>query len=468
MLKIHQLFLLKFVSLFAGTLLIASIISYITLKSIIVDYNEESLKNSIDLILLELEKEDDLDTLATKIRTNTGLRVTIVDRDGVVIAESNHDKADMENHANRFEIMQANSEPYGLAVRYSKTLRTDFLYVAKSVTYRGTPVTLRLSRSLDKVLANFYALSSRLVIALIFFVTIAFIISYNMSKKIHFDIAQIITYLEEIADKNYKAVIKTRYFSEFLQISLQLKNLVKKLENRERQKRKYTAKLRLVNKQRNDILSAISHEFKNPVASIMGYTETLIDDPEVDVKIRQKFLDKVLSNGKKISAMLDRLALSVKLENNDITLSKSDFDLCELSQEVVQNLSKKYRDRTITAECDTLMVHADKTTIEMVLVNLVDNALKYSEEKVTITMEGSRLMVVDRGMGIAEKELEKISSKFYRVEKNTWDNSLGLGLAIVSYILRMHHTNLMIESEVGEGSAFGFDITPLLPEETSS
>lgn len=465
MLKIHQLFFIKFLTLFIGTLLIASVISYITLKSIVVEHNEINLKQSILLLETELEKSDDLEALAMLVHEKTGYRVTIIDADGIVIAESNYDKEHMENHANRFEVMQAGANDFGISTRYSHTLKTDFLYVAKMETYRGEKIYLRLSKSLEKVLESFYALSTRLLLSFLFFVILALIISYNISKKIHYDITQIITYLDEIANKNYKAVIKTRYFSEFLQVSLQLKNLVKKLSNRERQKRKYTAKLRLVNKQRNDILSAISHEFKNPVASIMGYAETLIDDPEIDTKIRMKFLDKILSNGKKIAVMLDRLALSVKLENNDITLTKSDFNLCDVAHDVSQNLSKKYKGRTVHTECDDLIVHADKTTIEMALTNLVDNALKYSEDDVSIKIDGGRLMVIDRGMGIPEKEIEKITSKFYRVEKNTWDNSLGLGLAIVSYILSLHKSTLFIESNVGEGSTFGFELAPLIEEQ---
>ena len=464
MLKIHQLFFLKFTGLFIGTLAIASLISYVTLKSIVVEHSEENLKHAILLLELELDQNDDLDLLATQVKEKTGARVTIINDNGVVIAESNYEKAEMENHANRFEVMQAGANEFGVSSRYSHTLKTDFLYVAKRETYRGKKIYLRLSKSLDKVLEGFYALSTRLLVSFLFFIVIALIISYNMSKKIGYDISQIIHYLNEISNKNYKAIIKTRYFSEFLQVSLQLKNLVKKLSNRERQKRKYTAKLRLVNKQRNDILSAISHEFKNPVASIMGYAETLIDEPDIDTKIRMKFLDKVLSNGQKIALMLDRLALSVKLENNDIKLSRTRFNLCELAHDVTQNLSKKYMSRTILAECEDIDIYADKTTIEMVLVNLVDNAMKYSEEEVTLKIEGGRLMVIDKGMGIPQKEIEKITSKFYRVEKNTWDNSLGLGLAIVSYILNLHKCSLIIESSVGEGSTFGFDLAPLLEE----
>ena len=103
-------------------------------------------------------------------------------------------------------------------------------------------------------------------------------------------------------------------------------------------------------------------------------------------------------------------------------------------------------------------VKADKTMIETVLINLIDNAMKYSQEDVTVSIIDNRLMVIDKGLGIAEKELDKITSKFYRVQKNTWDNSMGLGLAIVTYVLKLHGSALNIESKEGEGSIFAFDL----------
>jgi signal transduction histidine kinase len=171
-----------------------------------------------------------------------------------------------------------------------------------------------------------------------------------MSKKIRYDIEQITSYLEELSNKNYKAIIQTKYFNEFLQISVLLKDLAKKLHNRSRQKRKHTAKLRLINKQRNDILSAISHEFKNPVAAISGYAQTLRDDPDSTEKIRRKFLDKIISNAMKISTMLDRLALSVKLENNDLSAKFQNFKLSALISDIKENLEKKYPEQKIIFE----------------------------------------------------------------------------------------------------------------------
>lgn len=462
MLKIHHHFFLNFLVLFMGTIIVSAVIVYITLKSVMIEHSEDDLKHAISVLHAQINTDGNLDTLVMNFHKLTGMRVTVIDRDGVVIAESNTDKTEMENHANRYEVMQSASNAYGVATRYSNTIKTDFLYVAKRIDYKGKRITLRLSISLEKIFKSYATITSRLLFVLIFFIAAAVVISYRLSLRIQHDIDGVINYLDEIGNKNYKAMIKTKYFSEFLLISLQLKNLVKKLRNREKQKRKYTAKLRLANKQRSDILSAISHEFKNPVASIMGYAETLQDDPDIDLKIRTKFLDKIFSNAKSISLMLDRLALSVKLENNDVKLKKCEFDLCDLTEEVVENLNKKYKNRTIEAKCESIIVFADKTTMEMVLINLVDNALKYSEDNVIVTISDNRLNVIDRGIGIAEKEIEKISSKFYRVDKNSWDNSLGLGLAIVNYILGLHNTTLNIESKLNVGSTFWFDISPLM------
>jgi len=102
----------------------------------------------------------------------------------------------------------------------------------------------------------------------------------------------------------------------------------------------------------------------------------------------------------------------------------------------------------------------------MVLSNLLDNALKYSDDDVSITIAKERLSVTDKGTGIEPKELKKITSKFYRIRKHSWDNSMGLGLAIVSYILKLHHSTLDIKSSVGTGSTFGFDLKHILDDKS--
>jgi len=131
-LKIHQIFVVKFLSLFIGTVIISSVISYVSLRSIIVEHNKKHLQDVISVISINLSDTKNLDLLATTVNDKTGLRVTIIDNNGVVIAESNIDKNTMDNHGQRYEIIGANSSEFSYIIRYSKTLEIDFLYVAKS------------------------------------------------------------------------------------------------------------------------------------------------------------------------------------------------------------------------------------------------------------------------------------------------------------------------------------------------
>ena len=433
----------------------------------IIEDGKERLIQSIELLQPQIVASDNLDSLAHSISQKSHLRTTIVAEDGVVIAESDTDKKTMENHSNRVEIMEAMQKPYGITIRYSKTLKTDFVYVAKKVSTTKGTLYFRLSMSLKSVMDHFYALWIKLFIAFSILLAIALVIAYNISKKAHYDILQITHYLDQISAKNYRAVLKPEHFREFLQISIMLKNLVKKLHNRDKQKRKHTAKLRLINKQQNDILSAISHEFKNPIAAIMGYAETLHDDLNIDPKIREKFLDKILANTHRVTLMLDRLALSVKLENNDLSIKPSSFDLSEVCVESISILQAKYPSRAIRYNGLSKPVYADKTMVELVATNLIDNALKYSEEEVSVTLTENNLSITDKGIGIAPAELDKITSKFYRVQKNRWDNSMGLGLSIVSYILKLHETTLDIKSTLGIGSTFSFSLENLIQKNKS-
>lgn len=464
MLKIHQTFIVNFLALLVSSLLVSSIISYIALKSIIVEHNKKHLEHVIELMELEMKDLENLDEYVIKIKNKISLRITIIDSKGTVLVETDANKKEMDNHLSRFEIMQSNSHKYGETTRYSHTVKADFLYVAKKISLNNQPVYLRLSMGLAQIMSDFYSLWIKLFFVFMTIVIVGVFISKRMSQKIVYDISQITNYLDEVSNKNYNTVLKVRYFHEFLQISIFLKNLVKKLNKNEKKKNKSMAKLRLLNQQRYEILSAISHEFKNPIASIIGYAQTIREDGEMPPKIRDKFLEKISSNGDKISKMLDRLALSVKLENGDLAISRSEFNLTQLCHEVVSNLLLKYRDRDITIFEDEVTVFTDKTMLELALVNLIENALKYSTNEVKILFKNSTISIKDKGIGIKEEDLSRVTTKFYRVDKNSWDNSMGIGLAMVSYVLKSLNSSLKIESKYTKGSTFSFNIENMREE----
>jgi len=291
----------------------------------------------------------------------------------------------------------------------------------------------------------------------------AFWITMKINEKIGRDLKRINQSLDNLLNKKYDVDFEgVHCCKEFDSISKQIEKVSTKLEKRDRQKTKYTKKLKLLSKKQGDIISAISHEFKNPIAAIMGYTQTVKEDPDLSPEIRDRFLDKVMKNAQKITIMIDRLSLAIKLENENFTPEFSTFKLALLAEEVKETLLQKYPNRHLNLEIEDILIKADRGMFDNLLTNLIENALKYSEEDVLVKTQNGKFIVSDKGIGIAPEDIDKITKRFFRVDSLSWDNSIGVGLYIVKYILKLHGSFLEIESTLGIGSTFGFDISQLL------
>ena len=127
-------------------------------------------------------------------------------------------------------------------------------------------------------------------------------------------------------------------------------------------------------------------------------------------------------------------------------------------EDIKNALLDKYPYRVINIHGADRVVVADKILLEIVIKNLIENAIKYSKDNVDIFVNTKAVEIVDRGVGISTQNLEKVTKKFFRSGEHSWDNSMGLGLSIVKKILDMHKTELKIESQVGKGSSFSFEI----------
>lgn len=294
-----------------------------------------------------------------------------------------------------------------------------------------------------------------LAIAFMIFIFSIYRGARRMQKELNM-INKYLKNLNEIDQIDYN----TRFFTqEFEEINQNLIKVLKSAKKREDIKQRYNAKLKLKNRQRADMLSAIAHEFRNPIASIMGYSQTLVDDPDIPKALQEKFLQKIYNNGNKIESLLSRLILWNKFESGEATLHQSTFNLYPLAEDVIRSLSDKYKSREIRLLGDAVyMVEADRTLLEVVLKNLIENALKYSKDEVEVKIENGHVSVTDKGVGISNKDLDKVTKKFYRSGTHNWDNSMGLGLSIVKTILSLHHSKLLIESKIGKGSTFSFPL----------
>jgi len=281
---------------------------------------------------------------------------------------------------------------------------------------------------------------------------------YIGAKKVKRELKIVERYLSGV-DRFNSSNPKAQFFTyEFEQINIKLIQILKKIERSDNKKRKYTAKLKLKNRERSNMLSAIAHEFRNPISSIMGYAQTINDDENIPPTLRKKFLTKIYKNSEKVEELLSRLLLWNRFESGKQKLQLSKFDIKPLIKDVALNLEDRYKNRIINIEGSNFTLKADRALIEIVIKNLIENALKYSKDEVKVKIENRTIYIIDKGIGIAPENIDKVTKKFFRTDKHSWDNSMGLGLAIVKQILKLHNSSLHIKSREESGSTFFFSI----------
>ena len=455
MLNIHQLILRKFLLLFTLLFLTLGGLVYYWIEDFHIQQTKDALVNNIKLISFTIKDGADLDKLAQKVKAELGLRLTLIGLDGEILAESHKNKKDMENHKYREEIIEANKNEFGTKIRHSKTIDKDLLYMAKRYDNLTPSMYIRLSKEIKNINADILVLGEEILGLLLLFFLFVLSVTYKISAKIEKEIEKIANFLSSLTKKKKETYIRSEFSLEFYNITLLLTKVAQILMKKEKQKSKFTAKLQSSNRQKDDIISAISHEFKNPIAVINGYSQTLMEDKEINPNIRQKFLTKIYKNGVRLSELIDTLRLSSKLDSGQQEMNFKTIKLSELIEDTVESIKLNYPKREVIIKGESnVTIKGDSSLFSVVITNLVENAFKYSEDEVIIQYDENSFSVSDSGIGISNKDIDNLTSKFYRVNENRWNNSLGLGLFIVSNILSLHHFRLEIKSKEHEGSTF--------------
>ena len=455
MLKFQQIIFRKFLTLFIVLFIAIGIIVYFWVKDLYINEAKNSLLGNIEMIALSINQETDLDNLAQGIKQTLNTRLTIISKDGDILCESHKDKTTMDNHRYRVEVLQADKNHYGFKIRRSDTIKKDLLYVVKKYTIGKNIIYIRLARELRSVTSQIITLGFEILsIVAVFFISI-FIVAYKINIEIQEETKKILTFLKALTKKKKENYINSNFSYEFSLITGLLTKVSKILIKQDKQKDKYTSKLQASNTQKDDIISAISHEFKNPIAVINGYSQTLLDDENINEKIRQKFLTKIYKNGERLNELIDTLRLSTKLDNLGQKVNLKNINIYKLTLDVLDGLKHTYKSKELIIKgSKEITIKADEALFSIVLTNLIENAFKYSEDEVTLKISKKQIDIIDTGIGIKEKEITKIAEKFYRVSSNSWNNSLGLGLFLVNNIVELHHFKLEIKSVENEGSTF--------------
>lgn len=223
---------------------------------------------------------------------------------------------------------------------------------------------------------------------------------------------------------------------------------------------------------RKEFLMNLAHELRTPIFSTQAYIETLLEGADADPNVRQQFLENSAKNIDRLAALVDDVDEISKIESNQIPLVKQNFVVQQLIQEVFQELLPLAQKQSITLAikkgCESAVsVHADKQKIKQVLVNLLENSIKYGKEKGETTagiyvVDNSTVYVeiTDNGTGIAEEHVPRVFERFYRTDsaRSRGMGGTGLGLAIVKHIIEAHGHTVTCRSTLDVGSSFGFTI----------
>lgn len=523
-----------------------------------------------------------IDDIADHISNDLGLRVTIINRDGKVLGDSNLSLQGVEsidNHLQRPEVQQALRNGLGESQRYSETDSRDMIYLAvpfQDKTGNSPGGVLRLavplssadqySNSLIKLL--FISLGIAFCLSLILGFFASYVVSspikevsslakgiaagdFSRSIDIHTDdefgdLSNSINYMSKqikeridevvssrlrleavllsmfdgviVVDKNGKMKLMNKALRNLFQVmeevvgkkpievirNVEIQEIVNQVTQQEAGalSRELSVlfphekhfiihatpvtlngvidgavmvfhditELRRLESVRKDFVANVSHELRTPITNIKGYAETLLEGALNDKANAEDFTKIIYSESERLAKLVEDVLDLSRIESGKMEFIFKEQNIKELVSRVEKGLGKQIENKRITFKNeipDTIGdVTFDATSIAQVLLNLIENAIKYNKENGTVTVSavskgsGIEVSISDTGIGIPEDDLPRVFERFYRVDKahSREIGGTGLGLSIVKHIIQAHKGEVYVTSKLGEGSTFRFTL----------
>lgn len=228
--------------------------------------------------------------------------------------------------------------------------------------------------------------------------------------------------------------------------------------------------LRRLEQIRQDFVANVSHELRTPISSIKGYAETLLEGALKDKDNAKEFISIIYQDSNRLANLINDLLDLSKIESGKMKMSLVSLDTVSVIKRAVTVIENQARAKSIALKINLAQglpkIKADETRFSQVMINLLDNAIKYSSEGGSATISAKvvgdalQIDISDTGIGISEKDIPRIFERFYRVDKarSRELGGTGLGLSIVKHIVSAHGGQVWVKSELGLGSTFSFTI----------
>ncbi len=560
-----------------------------SVRDFYLDHTERELQARAALVrehvlpAIAADTPQELEALVQRLGEASGTRITIIAADrpgtsrGQVLAESDSDPVQMENHAFRPEFLTAVQGRPGQAIRYSETLRQDMMYVALPATEDGRLTTvIRTAVALTRVNDALASLYGSILISATVMAVLAAMIGLYVSRRISGQMREIKVGAEALAAGDFTHKLRVPRVEEFASVAESINRMAEELDGKlrtlthERNEREAVlssmvegvlavdtnerviavnaaaarlldtdpasaegktiqevvrnpdlqhvvaqtlgghrpveadivlrvgaeernlqangtllhgdddgddvgavvvlndvTRLKRLEAVRRDFVANVSHELKTPITSIKGFAETLEDGALDDPAAAHRFVRIISGQADRLNAIIeDLLALSTLEQSGDNPLLQlEEADLCDVVAVALEVCGPKAEAKSIELREDCpgrLLTRVSPPLLEQAVVNLIDNAVKYSAQGSTIvvTLEemGDEVVVsvTDEGQGIAREHLPRLFERFYRVDKarSRGLGGTGLGLAIVKHVAQVHGGRVSVQSVVGRGSTF--------------
>ena len=213
---------------------------------------------------------------------------------------------------------------------------------------------------------------------------------------------------------------------------------------------------------RKEFVANVSHELKTPITSVKGFVETLVDMDSLEDDVSKKFLSIIQKNILRMENIIEDLLVLSKIESGAIDLPEDIISVNDCINNATTVINQKYNNRIVN--CEGLeyqfMIRGNQRLLELAIINLMDNAMKYSNDDITVILDGDyrrvTISVKDKGIGIPESDIDKIFESFYRVDKarSREMGGTGLGLTIVKKIIEAHKGTVKVYSNIKKGTIF--------------
>lgn len=386
-------------------------------------------------------------------------QVQILDNSGIVLFDSQASD-EVGSQLMKADVLSSKEGKQGIYKSYNEKTKEGVLSISYPLMVNDQQAgILRLTSSLNKVKQKVKADMFFYFLFGIFVLIGAYFLSLVASKKLVEPILKLIDVSEKLAQGDFDAKAEVTGKDELSKLGRTLNFMSENIIRREDMK--------------NEFISSVSHELRTPLTSIKGWAITLQSkEIQNDSDMLNQGLSIIESEGDRLSMMVEDLLDFSRLQSSKFKYDKKNIDIVELVKEVHTQLSPRANNEdinfTFTTVYKTLMVYADKNRMKEVFINIIDNAIKFTDKDgnidilIEVNQDKISISITDDGEGIKEDEIAYVASKFYKGSSSK--SQTGLGLSICEEIIKAHDGNMIIKSKYGSGTSVIVEIPRLNDE----